>query len=132
MKRRKFLQNKLWRDRMPATLEKDGSIIHLKALDDCEYDRELRMKLIEETAEVKAAHSRDNLIEEIADVLEVIDSLCLLHKVDKEVVLKAQEKKRLDKGGFVGRSFVTFSEHLEGSVSEAYCFADPLKYPEIE
>jgi predicted house-cleaning noncanonical NTP pyrophosphatase (MazG superfamily) len=90
VKMRRFKQNKLWRDNAPAMMEKHGSVIYLQQLSDQEFDHELRLKLLEEADEVKAAQSSKMLIEELADLYEVIDSLIALHKVDKEQVLRVQ------------------------------------------
>ena len=127
----KFLQNKLWRDKMPAIKRAVGSIIHTQELDDAEYDCQLRIKLTEEIAEVCVAQSHKELVEELADVFEAIDALCVLHKISSKEVCEAQTKKRDERGGFYERAFVTIAEHPAGSDGEAYCRAQPDKYPEI-
>lgn len=131
MKMRKFLNNKLWRDKEQESTEQMGSIVHVKNLTDAEYDAALRSKLIEEIAEVQAAKSREELMSEIADVYELIDSLLKLHTFDKEAILAIQAHKREKRGGYEQRIFVTIAEHPEGGYGEAYCLASPLKYPEI-
>lgn len=128
---RKFLQNKLWRDRTPEKLEKMGSVIHTIKLNDEEYDYELRIKLLEEVQEVKKAQSKQELIEELADVFEVIDALRILHSISQENVKTVQEKKRNERGGFAERTFVTIADHIEGSFGEKYCLEQPEKYPEV-
>ncbi len=131
MKMRRFKQNKLWRDNAPVMMEKHGSVIHFKQLSDQEFDHELRSKLLEEADEVKAASSNKMLIEELADLYEVIDSLIALHKIDKDQILRAQEQKRDERGGFMGRAYITVADHPEGSFGVEYCLAAPEKYPEI-
>lgn len=46
MKRRAFLQNKLWRDKAVEIMEAMGSIIHVRRLSDAEYDDQLKQKLL--------------------------------------------------------------------------------------
>lgn len=75
--------------------------------------------------------SKDELIAELADVFEVIDSLCKLNKISKEEIVAIQKAKSEKRGGFEGRKYVTVAEHPEGSFGEKYCLAAPLKYPEI-
>ena len=116
---------------MPEQLNRTGSVVHLVPLNDTEYDQQLRIKLLEETEEVCAAQSHKQLIEELADLYEVIDALCLLHKIDKETVRIVQSKKRDERGGFYERAFVTIAEHPAGSYGEHYCRAQPNKYPEV-
>lgn len=129
---RAFRSNKLWRDKANDILEEcHGSIIHWRRLDDKEFDKELRLKLLEEASEVKVAHSKVELIDELADVFEVIDSLCKLHALSKEEIVASQKAKVEKRGGFAGRKYVTIAEHQEGSFGEKYCLADPEKYPEV-
>lgn len=128
---RKFQGNKLWRDNMIDSLDKYGSIIHWHRLDDTEYDRQLKIKLVEEADEVRTAPSREELIQELADVYEVIDSLCAVNGISRDEIVVAQTKKRNERGGFTGRKFVTIAEHPQGSPGEKYCLQQPEKYPEV-
>ena len=124
-KRRKFLQNKLWRDNGAKQLEEqDGAIINRIILDDEEYNKQLGLKLIEEANEVAAARNKKELISEIGDVYEVIDCLMKLHNVSKQEVIAAQDKKRADRGSFLNREFVLSSEYLPGSFGEWYSLKD--------
>jgi hypothetical protein len=66
---------------------------------------------------------------EIADVYEALNALMLLHVIAKEEVAIIQMRKRTERGGFEGRTFVEVAEHPVGSYGEKYCLADPLKYP---
>ncbi len=126
-----FRQNKLWRDKSVEMLEQQGGIVHWRRLNDEAFDQELRVKLQEEVLEVAAAKSQHELIEELADVFEVIKELCLLRGIDYSEIVAAQKNKCENKGGFSGRMFVDKTEHPEGSSGEKYCRAQPLKYPEI-
>ena len=129
---RKFKQNKLWRDKIIDMMEREhGSKMHWRRLDDNEFDAEIRVKLIEEVQEVVSAQDKDNLIEELADLYEVVDAIAGLHAITKEEIAEVQAKKREDRGSFSGRCFVEVAEHQEGGLGEKYCLADPEKYPEI-
>jgi predicted house-cleaning noncanonical NTP pyrophosphatase (MazG superfamily) len=128
---RKFASNKLWRDKMPAIAEADGSIIHILPLSDEEYSEKLKDKLLEEAQEIVASTSKEEVLKEIADVLDVLDAFCKLHNLTKDEIAKAQAKKQEVFGGFAERKFVTMAEHPEGSKCEKYCLASPEKNPEI-
>lgn len=129
---RKFKQNKLWRDNMIDIVEKrEGSRIHWRRLDDAAFDREIRIKLMEEAQEVVVSHDRKALVAELADLYQVIDSIKHLHTIPEDEIVAVQEKKRAERGGFEGRRFVEIAEHPHGGFGEAYCLADPEKYPEI-
>ncbi len=131
MKMRKFVQNKLWRDKAPEMMENMGSVIHIKELPDDEYSHTLGVKLLEEAEEVHAAQSKEERIAELADLCEVIDSIMALHSIEKDEVVALQAKKRDQRGGFMHRKFVTIAEHPEGSFGESYCLAQKKKYPEV-
>lgn len=128
---RKFTQNKLWRDKAPSLMEDTGSKIHIKTLTDDEYNDCLKDKLEEESSEVKNASTKEALLEEMADVLEVIDAICKLHNITADELEKCKQKKYLERGGFYNRKFVTFAEHCPNSFGEKYCLAQPEKYPEV-
>jgi predicted house-cleaning noncanonical NTP pyrophosphatase (MazG superfamily) len=132
MKFRKFQQNKLWRDKLVERMELMGSKVHWTRLDDAAFSSELKIKFMEEAQEVHAAQTKEALLEELADVLEVISSFCDVHDFTLQDIMAIQEKKRQDRGGFKERKFVTIAEHQEDSFGEKYCLADPNKYPEIK
>lgn len=91
--------NKLVRDRIIEIIEAKGEVAKWHVADDAEYRMKLRRKLLEEVEEFLAAES----VEEMADVFEVIDVLLTLKGWKREDVLKAQQEKRLKRGGFDGR-----------------------------
>lgn len=131
MQRRKFLQNKLWRDKAQQMLETTGSVIHIKELNDQQFAAELRVKLLEEALEVQSAQTDVELMSEIGDVLEVLETIIRLHNLSAQDIAIMQQEKRELRGGFNDRIFVTVVEHVLDSFGEKYCLKDPLKYPEI-
>ena len=129
---RKFKQNKLWRDKAIDLMEQNyGSRVHWRRLGDKEFDQQIRVKLLEEAREVAATKDCNELINELADLYEVIDSLIAVYHISKDEILLAQTKKREERGGFSGRRFVAMAEHPVNSFGEKYCLADPEKYPEV-
>ncbi len=127
-----FLQNKLWRDKAVDLMEQNhGSKINWRMLNDQEFDKEIRIKLLEETQEVIVSVTRKELIGEIADLHEVLDALTGLHAITQDEIIAEKLRKYNDRGGFEGRRFVDTAEHPVGSFGEKYCLAAPEKYPEI-
>ena len=131
MRYRKFKQEKLWRDKAVDLLEKMGSKIHWEKLNEEQFAEQLRIKLLEEAEEVCSAKNKEGVLEELADLLEVISAFCELHDVTLQDIVELQTKKRNERGGFQGRKFVTVAEHPVGSFGEQYCLKDQEKYPEI-
>jgi len=131
MQRRKFRQNKLWRDMAVDRLEEMGSKIHWTRLEGDQFVEQLKVKLLEEADEVCRAQTKEAVLEELADLLEVMTSFCELHEIALQDVVEIQGKKHQERGGFQGRKFVTVAEHPVGGFGEKYCLNDPEKYPEM-
>lgn len=91
--------NKLVRDKIPEIIESNGEKPIIRILNDAEYNEELIKKLNEEYHEVIEA-DEESIIEELADMLEVMESIALLHNKTLEDILDAKEKKKIKRGGF--------------------------------
>ncbi|WP_019505248.1 nucleoside triphosphate pyrophosphohydrolase [Pleurocapsa sp. PCC 7319] len=91
--------SKLIRDRIPEIIRQAGREYEVKTMSQSEYYQALLDKLIEEAKEAAEAKP-DNLVEELADIYEVIDGILTNLKIDKDLVLARQEQKRKEKGGF--------------------------------
>lgn len=96
---------KLVRDNIPEIVEKiSGKKVKTRVLkDDLEYLGYLLQKVEEEASELANAEGRDHQIEEIADVMELLDTLIEFNGLDWEQVRKVQEEKRMRRGGFEKR-----------------------------
>ncbi len=127
-KMRKFIHNKLWRDTGPARMEAVGSIVHVTILDDEEYAKQLGLKLLEEAEEVCGAQSKEDLMNEIGDVYEVLDCIIALHGLSRDQIAADQKFKREERGSLLERKFVTTTESIPGSFLDIYCSKDPDKY----
>ena len=128
---RRFLQRKLWRDGAIDLVEMDGYRVCWRRLSDEEFDRALKEKLVEEMLEVKFSQNRDELLEEMADVLTVMDALMDLHQISDSQLSNMKNQKNKERGNFSGRKYVEYSDHPSGSRGERYCLNDPDKYMEI-
>jgi predicted house-cleaning noncanonical NTP pyrophosphatase (MazG superfamily) len=129
---RTFKQNKLVRDKITEIMESKGSKLYAYKLNDQDFLKQLKLKLIEEASEVNRAQTEQEILEELADVLEIIHTLAKFHNISLENLEKAQENKRMLKGGYQERIFVTFAEHPKDSLQERYCLSDSDKYPEVK
>ena len=95
--------NKLVRDNVPNIIENNGEKAITRILNDEEYRTELYKKLLEESNEVTNSESTDGILEELADVLEVIKSIAELNNKDLNDVIEIANQKRLKRGGFQKR-----------------------------
>ena len=92
--------NKLVRDRIPEKIQRNGEEAVTAQLDKTILSQLLKRKLVEESLEVLDAEGDENLIVEIADILEVLDGILSQHQIDIQAVLQQKEKKREKAGGF--------------------------------
>lgn len=98
---------KLIRDNIPEIALKEGRTLDTYIEhDDAEYLNLLKLKLIEESSEVFQASKREDLIEEIADVMTVVYEL-MRHLDCEEELLSICENKFQEKGGFSKRIVLT-------------------------
>jgi predicted house-cleaning noncanonical NTP pyrophosphatase (MazG superfamily) len=91
--------NKLIRDRIPEIIQGAGKQCEVEVLAEKDYQQALRQKLIEEAHEAAIATGND-LIQELADLYEVIDELMAVYHIEREAVVKTQEERRVERGGF--------------------------------
>ena len=98
--------DKLVRDKIPEVIERNGETAITRVLDENEYRRELLWKLQEEVNEVLNATSKEQLIEELADVLEVLKSIAKLENKSMADVVEVAQQKKLVKGGFEKRIYL--------------------------
>jgi predicted house-cleaning noncanonical NTP pyrophosphatase (MazG superfamily) len=94
--------NKLVRDKIPEIITRSGNQCEVATYSDSEYIEALRQKLVEEAQEVVSAPSNE-LVSELADLYEVIDSLLLATGIDRETVIAKQKQKHSERGGFKGK-----------------------------
>lgn len=98
--------NKLVRDNIPNKITNNGEVVITRILDDEEYKKELYKKLLEEANEVITSSSSDEMMEELADVLEVLKSIAELNGKRIEDVIEVANQKRIKRGGFEKRIFL--------------------------
>ena len=96
------MTGKLVRDRIPELIRASGTEPRTRVLGDDDFVASLRLKLVEEANEVHRA-AESELIEELADVLEVIRALAQTCGATWASVEQAAERKRQDRGGFEHR-----------------------------
>jgi len=92
--------DKLVRDKIPDKIKNAGELVATRKLSSDELFEQLRIKLVEEAFEVLEAESTEDLIQELADVFEVIDSIISKKKIQKESINTAKIRKKEKNGGF--------------------------------
>lgn len=111
--------NKLVRDKIPEYIEEGGEIVNIVKLEKESIVLALKDKLVEETFEVFDSNDEDELLSELADVSEVIDSILYHLNIKKESLLNKQEKKRIKVGSFLeGKILIDTENPLPNALEE--------------
>lgn len=101
--------NKLVRDKIPEMLEKNGGEPKTEILTDEKYIKCLYEKLKEECDETVNSYSKENLMEELADLMEVIMAISKANNIDFAEIEKIRLSKKEKRGGFDSKMFLESS-----------------------
>jgi predicted house-cleaning noncanonical NTP pyrophosphatase (MazG superfamily) len=125
----RFRVEKLIRDKLPAIMRASGLSVFDRTLGQAEFVQSLKTKLAEETAEVAEAGSADELLGELADVMEVVVALAQAHGFTADEVEAKRLAKREERGGFDDRVYNAAVEAEASCPAVAYYLDRPDKYP---
>jgi len=92
--------NKLIRDRIPEIIKKDGNTADIIILSEESFNQAIKQKLIEEATEVANAETRDDILGELADLQEVMDTIKQMYNINTLEVNTIQAVKALQRGKF--------------------------------
>ena len=94
------IYNKLIRDRIPEIIAKDGNTADIIILSEESFKQAIKEKLIEEATEVCNADNRDEVLSELADLQEVMDTIKQMYNINTLEVNTIQAVKALQRGKF--------------------------------
>ena len=94
-----MVYNKLVRDRIPEIIQSTGKSCTTEVLPSGDYLRMIDAKLDEELAE----YHKDQNIEELADLLEVIHAAAIARGYTLEDLERVRAEKAMKRGGFEKR-----------------------------
>lgn len=129
---RKFKSEGLVRDKRVPQMEKSGATVYYEVLSDQLYIHELKKKIIEEATEAARAVKKEEMAEELADVMEVLFALgaaCGISRLEIESARAAKENKL---GGFCRKIKMHSISMPDGHPGIEYYLARPEKYPEMK
>jgi predicted house-cleaning noncanonical NTP pyrophosphatase (MazG superfamily) len=98
--------DKLIRDNIPSIIEKEGKLHNTIVLDQESFLIELRKKLIEEANELNAALSKSDILNELADIEEIIETLMREYDISYAELQSKKLDKKLKNGGFDKKLFL--------------------------
>ncbi|HSW92358.1 MAG TPA: nucleoside triphosphate pyrophosphohydrolase [Patescibacteria group bacterium] len=127
-----FKYAKLVRDNIPGWHRENGHTINGRRLTGNDLLEALIAKLHEEADEVSGAMSRDDLIEEIGDVQQIINDILSSQNIAHSEIEQSIQKKTGRKGGFLQGEYIeSVTIPNENDEWAQYCRRAPEKYPEI-
>jgi len=97
---------KLVRDNIPESIRQNGEKPVVRVLGVKEFKSEIRKKLVEEVAEFVCAKDRHSILEELADIEEVLIAIYEVERVTSSEVTKTARIKRKVRGNFSKRLFL--------------------------
>jgi predicted house-cleaning noncanonical NTP pyrophosphatase (MazG superfamily) len=116
--------NKLVRDGVPKVVRSSGGSARAVKASKQEAGWLLRLKLIEEAFEVSEA-TGEQIVEELADLLETVYALVAHTGIDRDAVEQARNEKRLLRGGFDELVY------LEATSSDSAVETDQFEVPSL-
>jgi len=106
--KKRFYHKKLIRDKIPEFIKATNDDFETRVMDDLEFEAELKKKLVEESKEVLAA-PKEELMNELADVLQLIKSIATHYQMKFRDVEKYQKDKKKKRGAFAKKLFLVWS-----------------------
>lgn len=123
-----FRLNKLVRAKLVDLYRQQSQVPSYRLLDQQELKKALLMKLVEEVHEL----SKENLVEELADIEQVLDDIKVAYKIDNNEIKAAKQAKLTHKGGFSEGVFIETIQLQDDDKWVAYYRASPELFEEIK
>jgi len=105
-KKKATTYNKLVRDRIPEIIERNGERAEIRILDDIDYLKALRAKLLEEAKGLAEAPDITAITNELIDCYEILGAFEKAYGLRHSTLIELQERKHRDRGGFAKRIFL--------------------------
>jgi predicted house-cleaning noncanonical NTP pyrophosphatase (MazG superfamily) len=128
---RQFSFNKLVRDKVVPHMLSSGTQPQVRTLSGPEFIKALKHKLVEESREL-VADTLEKSAGELADVQEIVDTLCEALGISKEQLEELQRGKREKAGGFSQRLYIDTVQIADDDPWVEHYLSSPDKYPEIK
>lgn len=102
--------NKLIRDKIPEIISESGEKPTVKVLNKKQFKEALRKKLVKESVELSCANNKKEIVNELADITELIDWICREYRLDKNSLKKHRIEKNKKRGSFRSKLFLIKTE----------------------
>jgi len=92
--------NKLVRDRIPEIIRENDDECDCQIMNDDEFRKMLKEKLVEEAVELVKANSKKKMVNELADISEIIETILDSEQITAQEVETKKKEKKEERGGF--------------------------------
>jgi predicted house-cleaning noncanonical NTP pyrophosphatase (MazG superfamily) len=127
-----FTFNKLVRSKLDLKMRQAGAEVMLKDCNEEELLAYFKLKIVEEAQEVFEAKTREDMITELADCLEVIRGFADRFNIGMTTIETVANEKLKNRGGFVDGvviESVTLTSEDKFKDYVSYLESQPKKYP---
>ena len=112
--------NKLVRDNVPDMIRANRKACEVVQITDMqEFQQELLKKIKEEAASLTLVRTREDFLNEYADLMIVLNAVMQQLEITPEEVSKAKANNYLKKGGFKHKHFLKWSEDMTYQSNES-------------
>ena len=110
--------NKLVWDNVPDLIREKGKECEVRTLDDDEFEIELLKKVEEEASALPETASRQELIDELADVVTCIEYIKRVKNITELEMADAIERRTRKKGRFENKTYLVWSSDSSYKTNE--------------
>ena len=132
----RFKVEKLVRDKTGERSAGFDAILESRVMQEEEYKKELKKKLLEEALEVQEANNIQELVSELSDVFDIYETLLTTYNISQEQIAQCRNKKLSERGNFSKRLYASHIDVYEKPENPSwlinYYLSSPEKYPLIE
>lgn len=129
---KKFKVEKLGRNNTVQRFINNNIDVKYHVLTQEEYLQALKAKLIEEAKEVACENTKEAILDEMADVIEVFYALCKEYKISTEELEQARLQKVEERGVFDKKIYIENITMEDSNPKIQYFLDNSEKYPEFE
>lgn len=107
---KKIQYNKAIRDKIPLVMKRNGASYRVSKLSSAKFKKELLKKVGEEASALPPLRKKDDIANELADTLDVIEAVRHIYGISKKTIRAHQKKAMARKGGFKKRLYLHWAE----------------------
>ena len=102
------IYNKLIRDKVPELIKKRRAVPKISKRQGIQFRQALKEKLVEEANELLVAKTTTDVMDELSDILQLVESIAHDYRIFFEEIVKQKNKKKKIRGAFEKKLFLKY------------------------